>query len=458
MRSKTDRMMELGKLPPQAMALEEVVLGAALLEKRATQVLVSNMKPEAFYKEAHQIICTAIITEFRAGNPVDMLTVVERLKMTDELDIIGGAYYITQLTDRVASGENIEYHIKILQQKFLKRELIRISSVSLNDAYDEGKDVFDLMDDLVMSVLDVTNVLGGRKVVHIGGVAERNMNRIIDIKNKKVVIEGVPTGYVELDEIMFGFHRKDLIVVAARPGMGKTAFMLCLVNNIAIENDIPVALFSLEMSSEQLEMRLKVMRTQIDNSKVRRAKELDDEEMEALKQATKEIQNAPFFVDDTPAINIIELRSKAMEVVRTKDVKAIFIDYLQLMSGIENRKKVWNRENEIAEISRGLKAVAKDLDVPVIALSQLNRKLEERGDKRPKLSDLRESGAIEQDSDIVMFIYRDEVYNKTDEYGLPTEGKVEVLISKHRNGALANIPLVFKGGTMTFTGEEELSF
>ena len=458
MDNKLARMMDMGKLPPQAVDIEEVVLGAALLEKRASQILVTNMKPEMFYKEAHQIVCFAIISEFRAGNPVDMMTVTERLKQMEQLDLVGGAYYITQLTDRVASGENIEYHIRILQQKFLKRELIEISSTSLNKAYDDSKDVFDLMDNLVMSVLNVNNVLGGKKVVHIGGIAERNMDRIIDIKGNKVVIEGVPTGYIELDEIMFGLHKTDFVVVAARPGMGKTAFMLCLVNNIAIENDIPVALFSLEMSSEQLEMRLKVMRTQIDNSKVRRARDLDDADMLALQKATKEIQNAPFFVDDTPAINLIELRSKCMEVVRTKGVKAIFLDYLQLMSGMESRRKVWNRENEISEISRGMKAIAKDLNIPLIALSQLNRKLEERADKRPKLSDLRESGSIEQDSDIVMFIHREEMYRQNDDHGLPTEGKANIIISKHRNGALADIPLMFKKNTMTFTGEEELPF
>jgi replicative DNA helicase len=416
------------------------------------------MKPEMFYKEAHQIISEAIIGVFRSGSSVDLMTVTERIKQMESLELVGGAFFITQLTNRVASGENIEFHIKILQQKFLKRELIKISSTSLNNAYEDSKDVFDLMDDLVMSVLNVNNVLGGRKVVHIGGIAEKNMTRITDIKANKVVIEGVPTGYIELDEIMFGFHRTDFVVVAARPGMGKTAFMLCLVNNIAIENDIPVALFSLEMSSEQLEMRLKVMRTQIDNSRVRKARELDEADMLALQKATKEIQDAPFFVDDTPAINLIELRSKAMEVVRTKGVKAIFLDYLQLMSGMESRRKVWNRENEISEISRGMKAIAKDLDIPVIALSQLNRKLEERADKRPKLSDLRESGSIEQDSDIVMFIYREEVYRQNDEYGLPTEGKANIIISKHRNGALADIPLMFKKNTMTFTGEEEMSF
>jgi replicative DNA helicase len=458
MDNKLARMMDMGKLPPQAVDLEEVVLGAALLEKRASQILVANMKPEMFYKEAHQIISEAIIGVFRSGSSVDLMTVTERIKQMESLELVGGAFFITQLTNRVASGENIEFHIKILQQKFLKRELIKISSTSLNNAYEDSKDVFDLMDDLVMSVLNVNNVLGGRKVVHIGGIAEKNMTRITDIKANKVVIEGVPTGYIELDEIMFGFHRTDFVVVAARPGMGKTAFMLCLVNNIAIENDIPVALFSLEMSSEQLEMRLKVMRTQIDNSRVRKARELDEADMLALQKATKEIQDAPFFVDDTPAINLIELRSKAMEVVRTKGVKAIFLDYLQLMSGMESRRKVWNRENEISEISRGMKAIAKDLDIPVIALSQLNRKLEERADKRPKLSDLRESGSIEQDSDIVMFIYREEVYRQNDEYGLPTEGKANIIISKHRNGALADIPLMFKKNTMTFTGEEEMSF
>jgi len=450
-----DTAVDGGKLPPQAVDLEEAVLGAMMLESHAVNSAIDILSTESFYRDAHQRIYGAIHELFQKSEPIDILTVTAELKKRGELDMVGGPYYISQLTNRVASAANIEFHARIIAQKYIFRELIRISSDTIRDAYDETQDVFDLLDKTESELYDVTKGNIRKSYESMSGLMQKAMDHIDTVKDSEEGVSGVPTGFDELDKITSGFQRADMIVIAARPGMGKTAFVLSMARNIAVDFNRPVAVFSLEMSSEQLVMRLIASESEIPSDKLRRG-DLEEHEYQQIHARIKKLSEAPLFIDDTPALTIFELRAKCRRLKAQYDVELIIIDYLQLMSAGSDKG---NREQEISTISRSVKSIAKELDVPIIALSQLSRAVESRGgEKRPILSDLRESGAIEQDADIVSFIYRPEYYGIEEDDGGPTNGIGEIIIAKHRNGALANVRLRFIPHLAKFTNMDTFNF
>ncbi|HSN59985.1 MAG TPA: replicative DNA helicase, partial [Ferruginibacter sp.] len=406
--------MVFGKVPPQAKELEEAILGAIMLEKSAFDTVIEILKPECFYVDAHQKIFKAMQGLAIKSLPIDMLTVVEELKLREELEIIGGPYYVTKLTNSVVSSANIDAHSRIVLQKFIQRELIRISGEIIGDAYEDSTDVFDLLDSAEGKLFEITNNHLRKNFDDIDSVLVKTFNRIEDMRNRKDEITGVPTGFPTLDKITYGWQPTDLIILAARPSVGKTAFALNLARTAAIRpkgDDRPptaVAFFSLEMSSSQLVQRILSAVSEIWLEKIARGK-LEEHEMKQLyKNGFDRLSKAPIFIDDSAALNIFELRAKCRRLKNKHNVGLIIIDYLQLMSGSADRNS--NREQEISKISRDLKSLAKELQVPIIALSQLSREVEKRkeGNKMPQLSDLRESGAIEQDADLVMFLYRPE--------------------------------------------------
>jgi len=434
--------LEHGKLPPQALELEEAVLGALMLEKDALTDVIDKLKPENFYKEVHQKIYQAICDLFSKSEPTDYLTVINELKRNGDLEVVGGPYYITQLTAKIASTANTEFHAHIILQKFIQRELIRISSGVIEEAYDDTVDVFDLLDNAESKLFEVAEgtIRGAPK--KMTGLISQVLKRIEEAKNHKDGMSGVASGFTRLDRLTNGWQKADLIIVAARPAMGKTAFVLSMARNLAVEFRKPVAFFSLEMSSLQLVMRLISNETELDAEKLKRG-QLTMAEWEQLHAQIDKLSDAPLIIDDTPALSVFELRAKSRKLMVKHQLELIVVDYLQLMTtGTEGKG---NREQEISLISRSLKSIAKELNVPIIALSQLSRAVETRGgDKRPMLSDLRESGAIEQDADIVIFLYRPEYYGiDEDDAQNPTNGIAEVIISKHRNGQTGTVKLKF---------------
>ena len=435
--------IELGKLPPQALDLEESVLGALMLEKEALTNIIDILKPENFYKDAHKEIYQAIIDLFNNSQPIDLLTVTNQLKKNGTLDIVGGSYYVTKLTTRVNSASNIEFHSRIILEQSIKRELINISSKVQKDAYEDTIDVFDLLDQTEQSLFDVSESHIRKNYKKVQNLMKEAIDELETKKEKKDGITGVPSGFIDLDTITSGWQPSDLVIIAGRPSMGKTAFVLSLIRNASIDHNLPMGIFSLEMSSLQLVNRLISSEAELDSDKIRKGN-LKDYEWQQLLHKTDLLQKAPIFIDDTPALSILELRAKARRLKSQHDIQCIIVDYLQLMTS-EYGKTSGNREQEIASISRSLKAVAKELNIPVIALSQLSRAVETRGgDKRPVLSDLRESGSIEQDADMVMFIYRAEKYDITeDEDGESTIGVAELLLRKNRNGPTGKVKLKF---------------
>ena len=437
--------MMYGKVPPQAKDLEEAVLGAIMLEKSAFDTVVEILKPECFYVEANQRIYRAMQGLQLKNSPIDLLTVVEELKFREELDLVGGPYYVTRLTNSVVSSANIEAHSRIILQKFIQRELIRISGEIIGDAYEDSTDVFDLLDDAEGKLFEITNNHLRKDYTSIENVLVKTIQRIEDLRTRQDDITGCPTGFKTLDRLTYGWQATDLIVLAARPSVGKTAFALNLARNAALHPTKPtsVAFFSLEMSAGQLVQRILSAESEIWLEKIARGR-LEEHEMQQLyKKGINRLSSAPIHIDDTAALNIFELRAKCRRLKNKHNVGLIIIDYLQLMSGTgENRNS--NREQEISRISRDLKGLAKELQVPIIALSQLSREVEKRkeGNKMPQLSDLRESGAIEQDADMVMFLYRPEYYDITsNELGESNKGETHVRIAKHRNGQLETIKL-----------------
>jgi replicative DNA helicase len=435
--------MVYGKVPPQAKDLEEAVLGAIMLEKGAFDTVIEILKPECFYVDAHQHIFRSMQSLAQKSQPIDMLTVAEELKFKEELDLVGGPYYVTKLTNAVVSSANIEAHSRIILQKFIQRELIRISGEIISDAYEDSTDVFDLLDDAESKIYKVTSEHLRNNFEPIDKVLVRTYQRIEDMRHKNEDFTGVPSGFSNLDKITYGWQNTDLIILAARPSVGKTAFALNLARNAALhpKKPTPVALFSLEMSAGQLVQRILSAESEIWLEKIARGK-MEEHEMEQLyKKGIQRLAQAPLFIDDTPALNIFELRAKCRRLKNINNIGLIIIDYLQLMSGTgENRNG--NREQEISNISRSLKALAKELNVPIIALSQLSREVEKRkdGNKMPQLSDLRESGAIEQDADMVCFIYRPEYHDlNSNEMGESIKGETYLRIAKHRNGSLENL-------------------
>lgn len=450
-KSLSNSLSGLGKLPPQAVDLEEAVLGALMLEKDALSIVIDIVKAESFYKDSHQKIFEAITNLFQKSSPVDLLTVTAELRKMGSLDIIGGAYYLTQLTDRVVSAANIEYHARIVSQKYIQRELIKISSEIITNAYDDTTDIFDLLDTAEKSLFEVAQSNLRRDTQKIDDIMRTAVDALEKLRDRTDSLTGIPSGFTALDRVTSGWQPSDLVIIAARPAMGKTAFVLSCARNAAVLHDKPVAVFSLEMSSLQLVNRLISGETEIEQEKLKRGT-LADHEWTQLHSRIGKLTEAPLLIDDTPALNVFEFRAKCRRLKAQYDIQMVIVDYLQLMHGKADGKG-GNREQEIGSISRALKSVAKELNIPVIALSQLSRAVESRpaASKRPQLSDLRESGSIEQDADMVLFLYRPEYYGLLeDEAGNSTAGIAEVIIAKHRNGELATVPLKFVGKFVKF--------
>ena len=449
--------LEKGKIPPQAVDLEEAVLGAMMIDKKGIDDVIDILHPDAFYEIKHQEIYRVIYDLFQESKPIDLLTVSNALRKNAKLDLVGGDFHLIRLTQKVASSAHIEFHARIILQKYIQRRLISISSDIIENAYDETADVFDLLDNAEAKLFEVTQ--GNLKKSSEGAseLVKQALTKIQEISNKEGM-SGLATGFTKLDALTSGWQPSDLIIIAARPGMGKTAFVISMAKNMAIDFNHAVAVFSLEMSSVQLITRMISSETGLTSEKLRKGN-LEPHEWEQLNVKVKKLSDAPIFIDDTPSLSIFDLRAKARRLVSQHGVRIIVIDYLQLMTAGTNNKGAGNREQEISMISRNLKALAKELEVPVIALSQLSRAVETRGgSKRPLLSDLRESGAIEQDADIVSFIFRPEYYGMTewdDDDHTPCEGQGEFIVAKHRNGGLDNIRLKFTGHLAKFSDLEE---
>ena len=445
--SKTPSIEQVfSKLPPQAVDVEEAVLGALMIEKDALTAVADILRPDSFYKEAHIRIYSAIITLFADSEPIDLLTVTAKLRSTGELELIGGAAYIMELTSKVNSAANIEFHARIISQAYIKRELIKISSEIQREAFEDTTDVFMLLDKMEQSLFQISESNIKKNYADMGALMRQALAELDQKKNNKDGLTGVPSGFSALDRLTSGWQKTELMILAARPGMGKTAFVVSSLRNAAVDFNMPVAIFSLEMSSVQLVNRLISAEAEIDSEKIRKGS-LAPHEWEQLHHRIHRLTNAPIFIDDTPALSILELRAKCRRLKAQHDIQMIVIDYLQLMTGDTGGKGAGNREQEIAMISRSLKNLAKELDVPVIALSQLSRAVETRGgEKRPQLSDLRESGSIEQDADMVLFLYRPEYYGITeDEAGNSVAGIGEVILAKNRAGSLDTVQLRFIG-------------
>ncbi|MBK7408596.1 MAG: replicative DNA helicase [Saprospirales bacterium] len=447
-----------GKVQPQALPLEESVLGALMLDKNALPNILDIIRPDSFYMDSHRLIYDAMLRLFQRSHPIDLYTVTEELRKSGDLEAIGGAYFLVELTNKVTSAANIEYHARIIAQKHIQRELIRVSTQIIQDSYDETTDVFNLLDDAEKNLFSITEQNLSRGVENLGTLTTKALKQLEELKDKKDGLTGIPSGFTRLDRITSGWQSSDLVILAARPGMGKTAFVLTMARNAAMDFKKGVAIFSLEMSNIQLVHRLLSLEAEIPGDKLRNGK-LEDYEWQQLHTAIEHLSEAKIYIDDTPGINIFELRAKCRRLKMQHDIQLVVIDYLQLMSGGTDNQR-GNREQEVSAISRSLKGMAKELDVPVIALSQLSRAVEVRGgDKRPQLSDLRESGSIEQDADIVGFIYRPDYYQITeDEEGHSLKGISEVIIAKHRHGALDTVKLRFIPQFAKFVDMEDPDF
>ncbi len=433
------------KVPPQAVDLEKAILGAMMIDKRGVDEVIEILDPEAFYLPEHQEIFAAIVDLFNNGKPIDILTVTEELRRRGTLQQVGGEYYLITLSNLVATAAHVEYYARVVLQMFVKRRLIEISNDIIEKAYDETEDVLDLLDKAEQELFEVSQGSLKSNSAKIGKIVTEVKEQLEQLA-KQEGLSGIATGFPSLDEYTSGWQNGDLIIVAARPGMGKTAFVLSMARNMAVDFNVPVAIFNLEMTSDQLIKRLFSIETEIPAEKFRSGR-LTDIEWNVLNSKMNNIAEAPIFINDTSMLSVFDLRSQARKLKRVENIGVLIIDYLQLMTAQTNNK-VGNREQEISTISRNLKALAKELNIPVIALSQLSRKVEERtdksGHKRPQLADLRESGAIEQDADIVSFIYRPEYYGIPQwEDDTPTMDQAEFIIAKHRNGKTGAIRLKF---------------
>jgi replicative DNA helicase len=435
--------LELGKKPPQALDMEEAVLGALMIEQGAIVDIQGLLVPESFYLETHQKIYESIINLSSRHEAIDIYTVATELKRNGNLDFIGGAYYLSQLSGKIGSAAHIEYHAKIIAQKYIQRKLIEISSEIQREAFDDKTDVNDLLDSAQQKIFEIAERNMRNEAKPISSVIERTIEEMEIASARGDGFSGVPSGFTSLDRITSGWQPSDLIIVAARPSMGKTAFVLSMARAVSVDFSRGVAFFSLEMPAVQLVKRLMISETGLSSEKIKNGK-LETHEWHQLETKIQALSEAPLFIDDTPALSIYEFRSKARRLVQNHKIELIIIDYLQLMTGPPDTNNM--REQEVSAISRSLKAIAKELNVPIIALSQLNRAVEMRaGNKRPQLSDLRESGAIEQDADLVAFIHRPEYYGfLEDENGNSLVGIAEIILAKHRNGAVGDVRLKFR--------------
>jgi len=433
--------MGMGKIPPQAIEIEQAVLGALMLEKEALSQVIDLLHPEVFYHDKNRWTFEAVRSLFEKSEPVDLLTVTQELRSIGRLEEIGGPYYLTELTNRVSSAANIEFHARILLEKFILRELIHLSGEMGTEAFDDTVDVFELLDRCETRLFGIADRNIRRNGDGIQNLVQKAIKQIEAISKQGDGLSGIPSGFTALDRLTSGWQRGSLNIIAARPGMGKTAFVLGIARNAAVDYQQGVAFFSLEMSGIELINRLLAAETEIEGEKLKKGK-LANHEWIQLTSRTDSLTRAPLFIDDTPQLTLFELRAKARRLKSQHNIQLIVIDYLQLMGGGSNDASGMNREQVIASISRGLKALAKELDIPVIALSQLSRQVEVRGgNKKPMLSDLRESGAIEQDADMVMFIYRPDYYKME---GESYPDQAQIIVAKHRNGQTGEIDLRFQ--------------
>ncbi|MBO4768581.1 MAG: replicative DNA helicase [Bacteroidales bacterium] len=443
-----------GYKPPQALDIEEAVLGALLLEPAVVPDVLDQISADCFYKESHRKIFDAITSLARINAPIDILTVAEELQKrkdpkseTTHLEDVGGMACLSNLSMKIGAAAHIDYHTKILLQKWIQRELIQISQETQRVAFDDSMPVDDLIDSASSKIFSLAEKNMKRETTPVHSVIAAAIGEIEESQQREGNISGVPSGYRGLDAVTYGWQKSDLIILAARPSVGKTAFVLTMTRNMAVDHNIPVAFFSLEMSATQLVKRIMVSETGLSAEKIRGASKLTNEEWNRLNERIAKLDKSPIWIDDTPSLSIYEFRAKARRLVRNNHVKLIIIDYLQLMTGPPELRGM--REQEVSTISRSLKSIAKELDVPIIALSQLNRMVETRGgNKRPQLSDLRESGAIEQDADIVMFIHRPEVLGVEDDNMPP--GYTQLIIAKHRNGEVRDVDMRFLSKEVKF--------
>jgi replicative DNA helicase len=444
---------DFGKVPPQANDMEEAVLGAIMLEKEAVITILDILRPESFYREAHQKIFKAISDLSAREYPVDLYTVTEELRAHHELDSVGGPVYLTQLTSKVVSAANVDYHARIVAQKYIQRELIRVSTEIQTRSFDDTYDVTELLDYSENALFQIAEGNIKREVAPINVVIKEAIREIEEAGKREDALVGTPSGFTKLDRLTSGWQKSELIIIAARPSMGKTAFALSMARNMAVDHGKNVAIFSCEMSSIQLVNRLIIAETDIPGDKIKNGR-LSEEEWKQLDMRIKKLVLAPIFIDDTPAISIFELRAKCRRLMAQHKLDIVIVDYLQLMSGPEN---TGSREQEVSNISRSLKSIAKELNVPILALSQLNRSVEMRGGlKRPLLSDLRESGAIEQDADMVVFIHRQDKFGiLAFEDGSSTKGIAEIILAKNRNGPVADVRLKFREEKAQFVDIDE---
>ena len=435
--------MELGKIPPNDVEAEQAVIGSMLTDKEAVSAAIEVLKPEDFYREDNRIIFEAILSLYGRSEPIDIITIKSELSSMGKFEAVGGLEYIAELPDKVPTTANVEQYIKIVEEKSVLRNLIKTANEIITLGYDQTQEVDSIIDGAEKKIFEVMQKKNQKGYTPIKDILVETFTELEQLYNQKQRITGIPTGFSDLDFRTSGLHNSDLILVAARPAMGKSAFALNIATNAAVRAKVPVAIFSLEMSKEQMTSRILCSEAMVDSNKVRTGK-IDDEEWGKLAAASGELSEANIYIDDTPGISIMEIRAKCRKMKIEKNIGLVVIDYLQLVKG--RGKRGSSREQEIAEISRSLKILAKEINVPVIALSQLSRAPEQRPDHRPMLSDLRESGSIEQDADIVMFLYRDDYYNEDSE----KKNIAEVILAKHRAGSTGTVELLWLGNYTKF--------
>lgn len=440
--------MELGKVPPNDVEAEQAIIGSMLTDRDAVISAVEVLKEEDFYREDNKSIYRAILNLYNKSEPIDIITVKSELESMGKFDQIGGLEYLAELPEKVPTTANAMKYIKIVEEKSTLRQLIKTANEIIELGYNPTEDVEDIMEGAEKKIFNVMQEKNQKGYEPIKDVLVESFTKLEELYNRKQHITGVPSGFIELDYRTAGFHGSELILIAARPAMGKTAFALNIATNAAVRANVPVAVFSLEMSKEQLVNRILCSEAMVDSNKVRTGK-LEEDDWTKLAGAIGPLSEAEVYIDDTPGINITEIRAKCRKLKIEKNIGMVVIDYLQLIQG--SNKRSGSREQEISEISRSLKILAKELDVPVIALSQLSRAAEQRPDHRPMLSDLRESGAIEQDADIVMFLYRDDYYNEDSE----KKGIAEVIMAKHRGGSTGTVELLWLGSYTKFVNIEK---
>lgn len=439
--------MELGKVPPHDIEAEQAVIGSMLTDQEAVYAAIERLKPEDFYREDNKQIYTAILNIYNKAEPIDIITLKAELSSMGKLDAVGGLEYIVELPEKVPTTANVDRYIKIVEEKSLLRNLIRAANEILSSGYAQEDDVENIVDHAEKKIFDVMQKKSQKGYTTIKDVLVESFTKLEELYNQKEHITGVPTGFAEVDKKTAGLHGSELILIAARPAMGKSAFALNIGSYAATRANVPVAIFSLEMSKEQVGNRILCSEALVDSNNVRTG-ELNDEELGKLAETSGELSQAPIYIDDTPGISVMEIRAKCRKLKLEKNIGLVIIDYLQLIQG---SGKTSSREQEIAEISRSLKILAKEIEVPVIALSQLSRAVEARPDHRPMLSDLRESGSIEQDADIVMFLYRDDYYNEDSE----KKNIAEVIIAKQRAGSTGTVDLAWLGKYTKFANLEK---